>query len=298
MSSPSYLATPRYGVIPSTAETVMMHPSTRELGRLVDAAGRDLPPSCETLVHYNELTAQVGACKGEDAIFDQANSGSCTGQAFSTAYRAKLVALAMEITDLAEREAALALVDSASVLFQYQGGRREGGNGAPGQPSEDDGSQIQYLLAFAKKVGVCPTHVANTDLTFADYRVHENVIDDASALRAAADHKDLSGVYHLRETGETLKQQIRAALAGSDPIVGAFPLDRHFGGIVGRTAYDRVAPIVGYHALALLGYTPDGVIVANSWSRYFGDRGYALLSWPFVLREMFDAHVLDIVPTF
>lgn len=40
-------------------------------------------------------------------------------------------------------------------------------------------------------------------------------------------------------------------------------------------------PSGGLHAMLIVGYEPEGLLVQNSWGRYFGDGGFIRLSWAF-----------------
>ena len=37
--------------------------------------------------------------------------------------------------------------------------------------------------------------------------------------------------------------------------------------------------LIGYHAIAVVGYTESGYIIRNSWGRNFGDNGYTLIDY-------------------
>lgn len=54
----------------------------------------------------------------------------------------------------------------------------------------------------------------------------------------------------------------------------------------------RLRPsITGGHAFAMVGYTPDGFIVQNSWAHDWGFNGFAIVTYPDWIQHGTDAWV-------
>ena len=65
--------------------------------------------------------------------------------------------------------------------------------------------------------------------------------------------------------------QLKNALLMNGPCLGALPVynwDKYFWRR-GDNDY-----LLGYHAIAIIGYNTNGFIIRNSWGKHFGDNGY------------------------
>jgi hypothetical protein len=52
----------------------------------------------------------------------------------------------------------------------------------------------------------------------------------------------------------------------------------------------------GLHAMFIVRYSQEGVLVQNSWDRWFGDRGFIRLSWAFVEKHFVEAMAITDKP--
>ena len=77
-------------------------------------------------------------------------------------------------------------------------------------------------------------------------------------------------------------ERIKTALVMNGPCVGALPVYNNTKEFWNQRKYDR---FLGYHAIAIVGYNSQGLIIRNSWGKKFGDSGYTLLKYE-------DAHKL------
>jgi Papain family cysteine protease len=81
------------------------------------------------------------------------------------------------------------------------------------------------------------------------------------------------------------QMSIESALAAGNPVVIGLPVYANFM-TLGRTGSGFYAgPAGAYeggHAVTALGYDATGLRVENSWGTFWGDSGYATLSWSFV----------------
>lgn len=72
--------------------------------------------------------------------------------------------------------------------------------------------------------------------------------------------------------------EIKYALLANGPCFGALPVygdGPHFW----RKEESANGTLLGYHAISLVGYTEDSLIIRNSWGRGFGDNGYTLIKY-------------------
>lgn len=71
--------------------------------------------------------------------------------------------------------------------------------------------------------------------------------------------------------------ELQFAILSNGPCFGALPV---YNGT--RTFWKRqntFEKLLGYHAIALVGYTENGFIIRNSWGTGFGENGYTLISY-------------------
>lgn len=97
----------------------------------------------------------------------------------------------------------------------------------------------------------------------------------------------------VQQTQQSLKQ----ALADGQPIVFGFQVYDSFY----RANKDGKMPPatgtwVGNHAIVAVGYTPEGLIIQNSWGIGFGDFGFFYMPWDYALsNKCFDFWTLELV---
>lgn len=122
--------------------------------------------------------------------------------------------------------------------------------------------------------------------------------EDGITMRAGAEATRAVGAPLLTDPAKAYKIQ---AYAGVSPKVhdavkhaiftngvcaGAFMVPKFFMGTTGGKEFD-VAPggdadtIVGGHAIAVVGYNPEGIFLHNSWGRDWMDGGRAFVTWQF-----------------
>ena len=70
---------------------------------------------------------------------------------------------------------------------------------------------------------------------------------------------------------------LRNALIANGPCVAALP-------VYDDTGYEKFwdssrGSFKGGHAISVVGWTKEGFVIRNSWGRYFGDKGYAILPY-------------------
>jgi hypothetical protein len=92
---------------------------------------------------------------------------------------------------------------------------------------------------------------------------------------------------------------IKSALADGKPVIVALPVYTNFYSVTAADhgLYSAVSgTLEGYHAVTALGYDATGVRIENQWGAYWGDGGWATLSWSFVNQYVLETRaVLPIV---
>lgn len=93
--------------------------------------------------------------------------------------------------------------------------------------------------------------------------------------------------------GVAAQTAIESALANNQPVGIAFPVYANFSWL-NTTKYtfnqaDATGSILGYHAVAALGYDASGITIENSWGTGWGNHGFAKLGWDFVESQVLEA---------
>lgn len=282
------MPTYRFGYIPSDDNSVAF-PSIRAISR---DGRRSVQPTSD-LRRNVDIARAVGKAKGQPAVFDQGDAGSCVAQSFAMAWRTRLFFLAG--TD----EAKLAEVDAPSRLVGYLGARR-----VSGDANWDNGTQIQAICDYAARLGMPPENDPSLGITYDAGRVLEHIVpgktpvcDRADVQRAANDNKLLDGVHRL-DAGLSrleLRDAIDEALSNDEPVILGVPLDVGIYSLQPGQVYRRDRPLVGRHAWTLIGHNKDNYRVVNSWGEGWCDQGYGLISKAWVLDEAKDIHRLGLL---
>src|SRR3954453_17339616 len=93
-------------------------------------------------------------------------------------------------------------------------------------------------------------------------------------------------------TGTTTQVSIETALADGKPVVIGIPVYTNFDSVsaANHGFYSGVSgSFRGNHAVTALGYDSTGLRIENQWSPYWGENGFATLSWAFVNKYVFQA---------
>lgn len=101
-----------------------------------------------------------------------------------------------------------------------------------------------------------------------------------NAYRRAFDGKGPRGYYRIETTGDARLLDIRGAVAGEHAVVFGTSVSESFLQHDGGALIDRPQgsdPIVGGHAMCVVGYDGDMFRIANSWGVSWRDNGFAWL---------------------
>ncbi|MCU1670189.1 MAG: hypothetical protein JWP40_3116 [Blastococcus sp.] len=156
--------------------------------------------------------------------------------------------------------------------------------------SDDDGTTFYDNFRILESQGV--VEAARWTHPFADYRSQPTAQERANAaLHALTPQTTLFMGWGPGAAGRTA---IETAIANNRPVALGIPVYNNFFYLNHShstfSLADATGPLAGYHAVTVLGYTPQGVQIENSWSQWWGDNGFATLSWDFVQAQAFEAH--------
>jgi hypothetical protein len=213
-------------------------------------------------------------------VLDQANTNACTG-----------FALASVVTYLRRRH--LGAKEPAAAPFMiYSMARRY--DEFPGAIEEDTGSSLRGAMKGWYKHGVCRADLWRTEqMPAPPPAVDDDWWYDAVRRPLGAYYRvDVRSVTDmhvaLMETGI-----LYASAVCHDGWMTGFP------GKKGTLPYWMIPfreakPSDGGHAFAIVGYTPEGFVVQNSWGKGWGTGGLALLSYQDWTKHAMDCWVAQV----
>jgi C1A family cysteine protease len=195
------------------------------------------------------------------AIGDQGATGSCVGWATAdSVLRWHLV-----------QAGRLAKTETLSTRFQWMAAKEtDQFDRQPTSFIESAGTSIKSALEVARKWGA----VRDKELPFKSGRLYRG---EEATFYAVATQLKIASYFNL---GRSLDDW-RSWLARNGPIVTRLDVDATWDAATANkgklTAY-KPSTKRGGHAVALVGYTPTGFVVRNSWGKDWGDAGYAYAS--------------------
>ena len=144
------------------------------------------------------------------------------------------------------------------------------------------GTMIDDHLSIARSQGVDN----QADYTWGNY---DYVHTPTAAQKTNAAHWVISGYQGLaigqNASSTTTQNSLKAALADGKPVVIGIPVWANFYSVssANHGYYGGISgAFQGYHAITALGYSSTGLRIENSWGPYWGESGFATLSWAFV----------------
>jgi hypothetical protein len=174
------------------------------------------------------------------------------------------------------------LVIQLSRLFAYWISRR-----SHGDECIDDGTFVRACFEQVRDLGVCREDLYPYDGRPVNRGGRVNLRPSIQAYTSALDHK-IDAYYRIRGTPKERVAQLRDAIDGGFPVVGAFALGGEWDDVDGRdVAIGAPTRIVGHHAMVVVGYRElsDGSVwfeLRNSWGTGWGRRGYAWVTSGYV----------------
>jgi hypothetical protein len=144
------------------------------------------------------------------------------------------------------------------------------------------GTMIDDHLSIARTQGVDN----QADYTWGNY---DYVHTPTAGQKTNAAHWVISGYQGLaiamNASATTTQNSLKAALADGKPVVIGIPVWSNFYSVTSANHgyYGGISgTFQGYHAITALGYSSTGLRIENSWGPYWGESGFATLSWAFV----------------
>ncbi|CAB4130346.1 Peptidase_C1 domain containing protein [uncultured Caudovirales phage] len=210
-------------------------------------------------------------------IEQQGQTGSCVANAAVSA---------MEI--LLTRQGQF---ENLSRLFHYWNLRQ----GYPDLASVDSGSYPRDAFKVANQIGICDETVWPFDESKVNTQPSQEAFADASAIKAFGYYSITMGwtTEHKAAALLTIKQ----AVSSGYPVLIAAHINEEFQQIYSTTLEGTQSQFVnaqkpiGAHAVLVVGYAGNSLLIENSWGTYWGCNGYALLPGPELMADTFEAWV-------
>lgn len=242
--------------------------TARALGYLPDAPS-DQDFLFRSYAKYRNLGSVPEVVDHRDTvtILDQFNLGACVSNAGFGAIQSKHRLSGISNPKLGNR------------LHGYWGAR-----GYDKNLDWDAGSKIRNFFRFINAAGFMPEEATDDKYDISKFK--EGPSNREQSIMFDQKDKMLGDVRYYRLDGEKYcrKDSIKIALANKAPIVFGTLVNEAFLDYSGKdTLRDFSGPHVGGHALYLCGYEREGAWAANSWSTDWGDNGFALISWDYLL---------------
>jgi hypothetical protein len=213
-------------------------------------------------------------------ILDQGQAPACVGFATAQALRIRWCAQVEELrtaAPLTDHD-----VPCPSALWLWWHARH-----AAGDADAVTGARLRDALKSVVRFGVPDDRwwPSVNALDSATRRPGQIVFRHAWDLRTRAGRGAPVAYYRIPDTRRDSAAGVRAAVAARLPVLIGVPVPAGFGGV--RVHQTAIPPpdedrIVGGHAMVVIGYRPDAVLVVNSWGRGWGNGGTAWLDWGWV----------------
>lgn len=224
---------------------------------------RDAGYPLRAVIGAADVPKSLDYTKYVDFVRDQLRTSSCVGWAV------------MRVSHVRAQLMGHRNAKHGSADFAYKIGRANAFT-TPTQLT-DDGSQPRNVIRGVKEWGI----VAESDYPFDPETINDQ--PNWEQLEAGVGSLDYGvGKYlWVDGVGEAKFDAMKRALAAGYPMAFAIDVDE----TTMRWDSDKPIPgipddsdILGAHYVAAIGYTPDGIIIVNSWSPAWGDGGFAIIS--------------------
>lgn len=212
-------------------------------------------------LHTADLPSSVDLRPHCPPVWDQGQLGACSSHAVCAAY----------VFD-AMKEGLSPFMPSRLMLYYDE-------RALEGTIASDSGAMLRDGIKTLANQGVC----AESEWPY--------LIDQFATKPPASCYTD--GLQHRAITYQRVPQnlgQMRACLAEGYPIIVGISVYESFESA--QVAQTGVVPmpapgesLIGGHAVAAVGYTPDAWICRNSWSEQWGDHGHFYLQPEYLLSD-------------
>ncbi len=156
----------------------------------------------------------------------------------------------------------------------------------------------QYGTTFYGNLSLEQNGGVDTLADFTQGNYNPSTVPTAAEKANALKYK-LTGwttLYYSQQQSASIGQgAIKDALAHGRPVALGMDVYTNFFNVrANNDHYDAVSgSFAGRHAVTILAYDSYGVKIENSWSAYWGNQGFAWLSWGFVAAHTSEAYSVD-----
>jgi C1A family cysteine protease len=145
---------------------------------------------------------------------------------------------------------------------------------------EGAGTSLKAAMDIVRKYGVVLDSMLPFNINTLMYIGNENTFFANASTRKAANYFNL---------GKDLNQW-KSWLANNGPIMAGLSVDATWDNAkttAGKLVTYQPATARGGHAVCIVGYTPDGFIIRNSWGTTWGDKGFGYASPSYITDGFF-----------
>jgi hypothetical protein len=195
-------------------------------------------------------------------IYDQGNTNSCVAQAISLAYGIR------DVVETGRHNPPL------SRLFLYYNARAY-----LNRQWRDLGCQPRLAMRGLQKLGVPAEEYWPWSTSALTVRRQPNWRAYAHAYR----NRNLT----YRRIGTDRLYEIKAAITMGKPVIAGLEISKAFMKSAGKSVIGtpQKKDVTGRHMVCIVGYSPDGVTIANSWGTDWGKRGFGVISNEYIESE-------------
>lgn len=247
-------------------------PSNRSLIRTLDVRPDDT--DARDYIFQPSLRALPSRTdhRGLARVLDQGSEGACVGFALATVVNVGLGRMVSGST----RPRRVRSRDGVSPRMLYEMGRRYD----EWQGENYEGTSLRGAMKGWHKHGVTTTTSWPYLRTSGGKRVPDRQFGPERAREAA--RRPIGAYYRIVDSDVG---HVQAAIVEGDAVLASAWIHRGWlPASLGRPrdglrVIQRVRSTTGLHAFAIVGHTPNGFIVQNSWGPRWGSHGYALLPY-------------------
>jgi hypothetical protein len=181
--------------------------------------------------------------------------------------------------------------ENLSRLFHYWNLRQ----GYPDLAGVDSGSYPRDAFKIANQIGICDETVWPFDESKVNAQPTQSAFDDASAIKAFGYYSITMGWTQSHKATALLT--IKQAVSRGYPVLIAAQINEEFQQIYSNTIEGTQSQFVnaqisiGAHAVLVVGYAGNSLLIENSWGTSWGCNGYALIPGPALMEDTFEAWV-------